>query len=56
VYDANLTLKVESVGTPLGSGNITIGLVKEEISCKIDDAELIDHFSEFDNSSAFSRA
>ncbi|MFX1488323.1 MAG: hypothetical protein ACFFBI_04190 [Promethearchaeota archaeon] len=53
MYDANLTLKVESVGTPLGNGNISIELLKEELNCKIEDTVLIDYSASFDNTSAF---
>ncbi|KKK53606.1 hypothetical protein LCGC14_3093090, partial [marine sediment metagenome] len=53
VYDANLMLKVESIGTPLGSGNISVGLLKEDISRKIEDAVLIEFTGEFTNSSSF---
>ncbi|MFW9878308.1 MAG: LamG domain-containing protein [Candidatus Thorarchaeota archaeon] len=53
VYDANSTLKVESIGTPLGNGDISIKLLKEELNCKIEDTVLIDYSANFDNSSAF---
>ncbi len=53
VYDADLTLKVESIGTPQGNGTITIELIKEEISSLITDSVLIDYSGQFDNSTAF---
>ena len=53
VYDANITVKVESEGTPIGLGKVNITLIKEELNCSIEDVVLIDYFGEFDNSSAF---
>ncbi|MFW9989350.1 MAG: hypothetical protein ACFFC3_11900, partial [Candidatus Odinarchaeota archaeon] len=54
VDDADLYLKVDSEGIPEGNGNITIQLLKEEINCNIDDAILINYFSNFNNISSFS--
>ncbi len=53
VYDADLSLKIESDGTPYGTGNISILLIKNEINCSIDDAILIDSFEGFDNISSY---
>ncbi len=54
VYDANLTLSIESYGIPIGAGNITIEIVKEEINCSIDDVALSSAFNEFSNTTQFS--
>ena len=54
VYDADLTLEVESISTPIGSGNITVKLVKEEISSKIDDSVIMNYYSEYNDSTSFS--
>ena len=54
VYDANLTLTIESEGIPIGTGNITIEIVKEEINCSISNVILSSSFNEFSNTSQFS--
>ena len=53
MYDANLTLKVESIGRPVGNGTIIIELIKEEISSLINNSVLIDFSGQYDNSAAF---
>ncbi|KKK54238.1 hypothetical protein LCGC14_3086750, partial [marine sediment metagenome] len=47
VYDANITLTVESESTPLGYGTVNITLFKEDINGNIDDVILIDYDTEF---------
>ncbi|MFX1320378.1 MAG: LamG-like jellyroll fold domain-containing protein [Promethearchaeota archaeon] len=54
VYDANLTLSIESYGIPIGLGNITVEIVKEELNCSIDDVVLSSAFNEFSNTTQFS--
>ncbi|MFX1478122.1 MAG: PKD domain-containing protein, partial [Promethearchaeota archaeon] len=53
VYDADLYLKIISEGIPEGDGNISVQVIKEELNCNIDDAILVDYFSNFDNISSF---
>ena len=47
VYDANITLTVESESTPLGYGTVNITLFKEDINGNIDDVVLIDYDTKF---------
>ena len=54
IYDANLTLEIQSEGVPTGTGTIIIELVKEDINTKIGDVFLINNIEHFTSSSAFS--
>lgn len=54
VYDANITVNIESEGTPIGFGEVNITLIKEELNCSIDDVVLFDVHEEFDNTSSYS--
>jgi len=53
VYDANLTLTIESDDTPLGYGIVNITLFKEDINCNIDDVVLIDYNAEFNETDVY---
>jgi hypothetical protein len=41
IYDADLTIQVQSDGVPGGNGNVSIELIKEDINGNIDDVFLI---------------
>ncbi len=53
VSDADIEVKVESNSTTVGTGNVTITLVKEDISGKIADVKLIDNFQAFSASTNY---
>ena len=53
VYDANLFLNIISEGIPIGSGNISISLIKDEVNETFTDPILIDDVFEYNSSSVF---
>ncbi len=54
VYSGNLTLHIKSKGTPVGQGNLTIKLIKDEINCSIEDYTFSEDIEEFNSSGPFS--